>query len=240
MRRTASAWVVAAGLLAARGADARGRECVEVSDVVGEQACTQYGAGWSIERRPPITFRFGFRYADFSTSGATFGEQYGKRERPKGYRSFSYPGSALGVGSVAALGLDGGVGLFVWGQLYTGLEGGVSLGSTATTTFTTRDVTLRDAKGVDVFMLHGGVPVGYRIPLGRASLRGEVLFGATYASISHVASGPVVPRDVSAGAGRWLVEPRLAADVWFTQHISFGHTPASTCWTTAAARAGSR
>lgn len=207
------------------GSNARAKGCTEVSDVVGEQKCSRYGAGWSIERSFPITFRFGLRYAEFSTSGATFKEQFKKKHRPKGYRGYSFSGDTLGVPRLSGIGMDGGVTLFLVGQLYSGGEVGVGFGSFHRRTFTTGKHTLSNHSGVNVTIVHGGVPIGYRIPLGRASLRGEMFMGFVSASVSHDVRAPTIPEApsaASAGAVRWLVEPRVAADIWFTQHVSFG------------------
>ncbi len=224
--RLALAFVLGLGLLSApRGADASGRKCIEVSDIVGEKRCSSFGDTWSVERQWPFTFRFGFRYARISVDDLSFEETFKSSQRPKGYEGYRYSGSALGVGSVAALGLDGGIGFFVWGQLYSGLEGGISLGSSSTSTFETSGVRLSDSSGVDVVLWHAGIPIGYRVPLGRASIRGEFLFGGTSITLMHEVQ-PLVDARKPAGGGvtasRWLIEPRIAADIWFTQHVSFG------------------
>ena len=199
-----------------------GKRCLEVSDVVGEQRCSRYGSTWAIENQLPITFRFGLRYGEVSTGGTTFREQFKRKNRPAGYQGYRFRGEALGVSSLSGLGTDGGLTLFVVGQLYLGLEGARSFGAVQTASFTTGNVALSDARGIDVMLFHGGAPVGYRIPLGRVSLRGEVLFGGIGVTVSQSAKAAGLPRDVSASATRGLIEPRAAADVWLTQHVSFG------------------
>jgi len=208
-------------VLGSATAHARNR-CVEVSDTVGEHVCSSYGDSWSIERKLPVTFRFGLRYAELSTDGLSFKESFKSKDRPKGYVGYSYAGEALGTPTLSGVGGDGGFTFLVVGQLYTGVDGGLALGSTRTATFTTGKHTLSDSSGVDVLFLHGGVPVGYRIPLGRASLRGEVLFGGVLAAVSQRYEAEGRRDTASATAGRWLVEPRVAGDIWFTQHVTFG------------------
>lgn len=224
MKRFATGGAALVLLTLASRAEAGGKKCVERSDVVGEKVCSSYGERWAIERTAPITFRFGLRYGELSTDGRTFSEGFKKNRRPKGYVGYRFPGRALGVSSLSAVGADGGVTFFAIGQLYLGIEGGVLLGSTKTASFTTADGrhALSDASGVDVSMMHAGVPIGYRIPLGRASLRGEVLFGGIYAGVSQSVRSAGVSSDAAAGAGRGLIEPRACADIWFTQHVSFG------------------
>jgi hypothetical protein len=204
---------------------ARAGGCTEVSDVVGEQRCTTYGRLWSIERAPPIAFRFGFRYAEFSTSDAAFKEDFKKNRRPDGYEGYRFNGDALGVPKVATMGIDGGFTWFVKGQAYLGLEGGIGLASIDSPTIVTGQYTLTNKSGLNVVMMYGGLPVGYRIPLGRASIRGEMLVGGVVTSVAHNVHAPNVagaPSSASATAIRGLAEPRVAADIWFTQHISFG------------------
>ena len=204
-----------------RRAEARG--CREVSDVVGEEKCTRYGAAWSIEGQLPFLFRFGMRYGELSTSSTSFSEDNDKQGRPAGYKSFAYSGDALGVKSLSTLGVDGGFSFFLHDQLYMGFEGSLGLGNASTATFTASNgVRLSRDSGVDLIVFHGGIPVGYRIPLGRAALRGEIMTGFAATQIDHRTDAVGLPSTVSASETRILVEPRLAADIWFTQHISFG------------------
>ena len=46
--------------------------------------------------------------------------------------------------------------------------------------------------------------------------------GFAETQIDHRADAAGLPSTMSASETRILVEPRLAADIWFTQHISFG------------------
>lgn len=222
MRRIFASLAIAAGIVIVPSVAGAGNKCVEVSDVVGEQRCTQYGAHWSVERKWPVTFRFGLRHAGISTAGLSFSEQYKSRNRPKGYHGYDFRGEELGTPSLSAFGFDGGATLFLVDQLYVGLDGGLGLGAFHSPSFTAGRHLLRDAGGADVALIHGGSSVGYRIPLGRASIRSEVLFGGVYALVSHstVLDGTTERKD--AGAFRGLIEPRIAADVWFTQHVSVG------------------
>ena len=202
---------------------ARARGCSEVSDIVGEQQCTRYGRTWGIERQFPITSFFGMRYSELSTSNTTFEEQFKKQSRPDGYHAYSYPGEALGVKSLSALGAEGGFGFFLYGQLYMKLECALLFGTASTASFrTSSGVMLSKDDGINVMIFQGGLPIGYRIALGRAALRGEVMVGGASTSVYHHVDAPGLPSTGSASETRLLVEPRLAADIWFSQHISFG------------------
>jgi hypothetical protein len=202
---------------------AHARGCREVSDIVGEQKCTRYGQTWGIERQFPLTSYFGMRYSELSTANATFDEVTKKQSRPDGYHAYSYPGEALGVKSLSGIGIEGGFGLFLYGQLYMKFEGAVTWGTASTASFTASNgVKLSKDTGINVNLLQGGVPIGYRIPLGRAALRGELMLGAATATVDHHVDAQGLPTTGSASSTRFLVEPRLAGEIWFSQHISFG------------------
>lgn len=202
-------------------AEAKG--CTEVSDIVGEQRCTRYGGAWSIEHSFPVNFHFGMRYSQVSTASTTFAEQINKQKRPSGYQAYRYSGESLGVKSLSGIGIDGGISFFLYRQLYMGMEGAYTLGTASTASFTTASgVKLFNDSGLNVSIFHGGLPIGYRIPLGRAALRGEVLTGIISTTVDHRVEAQGLPSTGSASETRLLVEPRLAADIWFTQHISFG------------------
>jgi len=205
------------------GGEAKARSCTERSDVVGEQACSRYGGGWSLEGRLPIVFRFGARYGELTTGGLTFREAFKESNRPNGYRGYRYPGAALGVPRLRAFGTDGGLLLALSPRLYAGLEAGIAVDSATTASFTTGEHALSDARGLDIQLWHLAAPIGYRLPLGRVALRGEIAFGGVLAIVGHDVVGPPgSPPGSSALATRALVEPRLAADVWLTQHLALG------------------
>ena len=202
-------------------AEARG--CREVSDIVSEQRCSQFGVPWSLEGTLPITFNFGMRYSEVSTSDLTFTQDVGKQSRLKGYKPYRYQGDALGLKSLSGLGVEGGFGFYIHGQLYMRLEGALTFGSASTSSLRTESgVNLLKDDGLNVSILHGGAPIGYRIALGRAALRGEVMLGFVSTTVYPRVERLELPSSVSASAVRGLVEPRIAGDIWFTQHISFG------------------
>src|SRR5262249_14334905 len=141
--------------------------CVEVSDIVGAEKCRRYGDTWSVEGRWPLNFSFGARYSEFSPAGLRFQDRYNGNSIP-----YSFDGAALGVSRLAGMGIGGGLTFYVWGQMYTGMDGGLEWGSIESATIKAKYAILSNSSGLDVQLFHGGVPIGYRIPLGRASLRG--------------------------------------------------------------------
>lgn len=220
MKRALPFVLATASILCARSAHAS-RSCVEVSDVVGERKCSRYGYDWSVEGRPAFVFRFGFRYAELSTDGMHFREAFKKGKRPPGYVGYSFDGAALGLPALTTFGPDGGVTFYLFDQLYLGVDVGLGFGSHHIAPFTAGAFELREARGVDTIVVHGGVPLGYRMPLGLASLRPEIFFGGASASVFQNVRGPGSPGEGSASTGRGLIETRIAADLWLTQHLSF-------------------
>jgi hypothetical protein len=218
--------LVAAAITLGVSPAAAGKSCVETGDTVGETKCSRFGDFWAIEKQPPFVLRFGFRYSEFSTNNIGFKESFRARNRPKNYTGYYYRGHSLGVKMLSGYGIDGGLTGFVVGQLYAGIDGAVLFGSARTATFTTHNGshTISDGSGspVDITLVYGGIPIGYRIPLGRASIRGELVTGVASASVSHVSTGNGHTGSTDATGARLLVEPRIAGDIWFTQHMSFG------------------
>jgi len=197
--------------------------CREVSDVTGEQKCFRFGSLWSLERTPPFLFRFGMRYSDIRTEGLDFSAS---KTRGVSYSMpYDFRGRSLGFRTVGGVSADGGLGFFIAGQLYSGIETHISLGHTTTraTSVEARGQTLRLTQddGFNTTLFGGAIPIGYRIPLGRAALRTEMAFGVEMVEISHEVA-PLVGRNWTgtATAYRGVVEPRIAGEIWFTQHIA--------------------
>ena len=201
------------------------RKCVETSDTVGLQHCRRYGTTWTLEGEPPLLFTFGFRYSEVATGNTTFTEDSTKAKKPDGYTAYRYSGDALGLKSLSAMGIEGGIFVFPWGQLYLGVAGSWVFGEARLATFqTSNGAILSGDTGINVSTFAAMAPIGYRIALGRASLRPEVGFGFENITVSHQVSGgpPGTPDSGTASATKAVIEPRLSADIWFTQHISFG------------------
>ena len=173
----------------------------------------------SISRGSPSTRRT-LRAA---TSDTTFTEDLKKQSRPPGYQAYHYQGESLGVKSLSGFGIEGGFGSFLYGQFYMRFEGALTFGTVSTSSFRTESgVKLLKDNGLNVSISHGGVPIGYRVALGRAALRGEVMLGLVNTTVSHRVEAPDLPPSGTASATRGLIEPRLAGDIWFSQYISFG------------------
>lgn len=180
------------------------RPCVDTTDLVGERKCSRYGLGWSNEKQWPLVLRFGLRHTSFSPRGLAFG----------GARSFS--GEDFGADMVRTYGVDTGFTVFLVGQLYLGLEAAFLFGAVETRSLMTT------SGEASISMFQGTLPLGYRIPLGRASLRAEAALGAARISVGHRAVGEEGLRRVSSDAIQGVVEPRLAADFWVSPYVTVG------------------
>src|SRR5689334_23130804 len=77
---------------ASKGAAASRKGCHEVSDVVGYERCTRYGAGWSVEKAPPLALELVVEVSRLDPRGHTMSGNFGKGQSGM----FTYPGDAVG------------------------------------------------------------------------------------------------------------------------------------------------
>lgn len=220
MKLRAGFVAIALWLAVPRLAHARER-CRTTGDAVGESDCTTYGMMWSDERRPKLFFRLDMRGAVFNTSGLTFKESYDEDKKPRDYRAYRFRGDELGT-PLRTIGAGGSVAGYVAGQLYLGVEGGFALGTVETATFEQGGSRFSSASGPNVILLHGGAPIGYRVPLGRLSLRGEVLFGGAVAFVTQRIETNASSSTSQAIGIRGIIEPRAHVEIWLTQHMTLG------------------
>lgn len=210
-------------LVTALPALAQARGCTEVSDVTGEKKCSRFGSQWTLEGTFPILFRFGMRYSAITTEDQRFTAP--KVKNVKHAVAYGFDGQTLGFKSITGVALDGGFGFFLWGQLYAGAETHLSVGHLDTRAAVVRvpgqTLQLTQDDGLNTVVFGGAIPIGYRIPLGRAALRPEVAFGFESIGITHHV---MLPDGRSwtgnANATRGLIEPRIAGEIWFTQHVA--------------------
>ncbi len=195
------------------------RWCREVSDVVGYERCTAYGAGWSVERTYPIRVDFGLHYLALDPRGRTLKGSLGIGEPG----SFRYSGDYV-QGPLAALMFELRPSIFVISGLYVGYELGAGAGHADLPDFTTSDGWRVDASsaGVNLFAINFGGIAGYRIPVGSVSIRLENMLGLRSTSASQTAASAAYPsrREASVTLVTWAVEPRIAVDVWVSPSIT--------------------
>ncbi len=209
MVRAVGAMVTVLAMVAVPGR-AAARGCSEVSDVVGLARCRRFGAYWD-GGLPTLTISVGARALSYTPRhGSRFDGTFGPQKR-----LFQFSGAEMDGGVVPAYGIDFRVTGAVTPYVYLGLEvgGGVSR---ATRSFNSGGTHFDSSEGLNVGELELGAIVGARLPLGRFSLRAEVLAGGAQMTVEQL-----VARDGESGPGKayslaWLLQPRIAGDVWAT------------------------
>jgi hypothetical protein len=206
-----------ATLALAGAAEARGKSCVEVSDVVGYQHCSRYGRAWSLESSFPISAEFSLSRWTLDPRGVTMRGNFGKNQTG----TFEYSGdlalspATLWGGEVRITGAP-----FPWlyiGGALGGAGGQIALPSVHTLGY---DVSATSS-GVNAAGLLGGLLVGLRVPASIFSVRVEALLGGRVMLATQDA------RDVEHGlrtatvsAGRGVIEPHLLFDYWLTPNAT--------------------
>lgn len=151
--------------------------------IVGESLCSRLGDDWSNESRPPFVVWFAAAFAH--TSRNTLFAENGERAA---HRAYTVPAGEFGLGG------------FVLPILYLGAvarAGGIVAGK---------------GGGPGAFYLSITPLVGARLPLGRFSLRTEILAGP--------GAFVVTERGENRRASFGWIEPRAAVDFWVTPHLT--------------------
>ncbi|HEY3817458.1 MAG TPA: hypothetical protein VGL81_09820 [Polyangiaceae bacterium] len=144
---------------------------------------------------------------------------------PAGYQ---FTGDALGDSAVRTYGAELGLDWAFTSFVYAGAAAAWGEGAWSAAPFAAGDMTIDPRATVNAHMWLTGVRAGLRLPLGPLSLRGELLGGAEWISLQQYAS--VGPSSMTANAATvtWLLEPRVAIDLWttpFTALSVFGTMP---------------
>jgi len=189
-----------------------GKTCVEQSDVVGDRVCGRYGLGWSAERTVPLTAAFGF----FSTYVEPRGRSW-SASTEKGAEGVGVSGAAMGMRSMQTFGFDFRFVGNLSQHAYLGLDTALAFAAIGSAVAPTGGWEFRDKKTLDFVHVRESLVLGGRVPLGRLSLRVETLVGFDIASAGV---------EMRKGQGEWqrgsvtsfmfLLEPRVAVDVWMT------------------------
>lgn len=191
--------------------------CVDSSDVVGDRKCTRYGETWSSERTFPVVVGTGLWSGHVVPSNRNWSGTFGKDAPIK----FSLPGQQLGMKSVDDVGFDFRMHGYATKTFYLGVDWALALGRVKTNITPREGFEMRDKGSLNYIHAKLATVLGARLPLGPLSLRLEALIGVQIASVS------LEGRSVTAnGHGDWLkgsfssvaflLEPRVAVDVWTT------------------------
>ncbi len=187
-----------------------GSSCHEVSDIVGYEQCTRFGASWANERRPPFTLAFGVRTFMFSPLGHTFSAKTTKN----GPEVYSFEGDILGTKPLIASGFGWQITGYAWRNVYLGVESSWAFGKNGGYAFQANGYDVEPSGWLDTFAFAGGLLMGARIPLGKLSLRPEMLVGGRVLSLSQQATLAGEAKKATATTAAWALEPRLALDMW--------------------------
>ena len=186
------------------------KSCTEVSDIVGYHKCTQFGGEWANERRPPLTLGIGVHTLFFSPVGQSFSAKATKH----GPEIYSFEGDKLGDRPLVASGLAWQITGFLFPNLYLGVESTWAFGKNGGYSLSANGYQVSPGGYLDTFAFTGGILVGGRLPLGKLSLRPEMLIGGRVIALSQDATKDGETKRASASAGAWALEPRLVLDVW--------------------------
>jgi hypothetical protein len=207
---------IAATSIAIPDARARGKACVETSDIVGYQRCRTYGQGWASEGWPALTASLGYALVETSMAGAHFDAKVG-RSQPTLYSFDGAPTDGTAVGH----GMSFRVGGYVWGPIYLGLQSDFFAGRYGRGPVGVSGYAVTSADGLDLFGGSFGAYGGLRLPLGPLSLRAEGYAGARILNLSQKALGSDgVGHSTNATTLIGVFEPRAVLDVWVSPRLT--------------------
>lgn len=185
------------------------KKCVEVSEVVGEQQCSRYGTGWTREHGWALVLETALVRTEFGLAGRTFDAKTGKN----GPTLYQFDG-ARAADAARSTGLSLRMLAHFGPGLYLGMEQTFGFGHLDARPFRIDGYDVTPVSGLSVMGATFGVPVGVRVPLGKLSLRGEVLGGFTILGLTQEANGARANATWVGGAfeGRGWLDVWLATD----------------------------
>lgn len=193
-----------------------GKNCVEVSDVVGDRVCGRYGNGWSAERTMPLVAAFGFFSSHVEPRGRTWHASIDKKGDASS-EGVGVSGAAMGMRSVQTFGFDFRFVGNLSQHAYLGLDTAMAFAAIDSAVAPTGGFEFRDQKTLDFVHVREALVLGGRVPLGRLSLRVESLVGFDVVSASlEMRKGQGDWRRGSVTSFTFLLEPRVAVDVWMS------------------------
>lgn len=188
------------------------KQCVEVSEVVGERRCGRFGMMWSREHAIPFFAGIGM----FSGLVQPYGRPFtgtvidGNKRTPIDAGQFVR-------GPIQSHGINFRLGGYFARYGYLGIDWAFALGHARAEPHDTAGYRVAPTPGINFFQGRVGTLFGVRAPLGKVSLRLEVLTGLGLMFLSNrTLDANGVARDGATGGFAFVVEPRVAADFWVT------------------------
>lgn len=185
--------------------------CVEQSDVVGDRLCSRYGDRWSSERTFPLVLGIGMWSGHVVPANRNWSGTIGKNNPER----LKVAGDGLGIRSIDDVGFDLRFHGFINKHFYTGIDWAMSFGNVHPRIAPQQDFVFEEKRSLNWVHARIAGVVGGRLPLGPFSARLEALVGLQVASVSVLASkNGGDPLNGSFTSVAFLLEPRLAVDVW--------------------------
>jgi len=131
---------------------------------------------------------------------------------------YDFTGDQLGSSPLRAYGAEIGADYGLTPLVYVGAAAAWGEGSWSAQPFDAGSTTVSPRATVNSHMWLTGLRAGVRLPLGPVSLRAEVLGGAQWIDLQQFATSGGMQMTADASTVAWLVEPRVAADLWVTPY----------------------
>jgi hypothetical protein len=142
--------------------------------------------------------------------------------------AYQFTGDSLGDSAVRAYGAEIGLDWAFSSFFYAGAAAAWGEGAWSAPPFAAGDLTIDPRATVNAHLWLTGVRAGVRLPLGPLSVRGEMLGGAEWIALQQYASVGQAQMTANASTVTWLLEPRVAVDLWTTPYTAvsvFGTMP---------------
>jgi hypothetical protein len=131
---------------------------------------------------------------------------------------YAFTGDALGDSPVRAYGGELGADWAFSSYVYAGAAAAWGEGAWSASPFPAGSLTIEPRATVNAHLWQTGLRAGVRLPLGPVSMRGELLGGAEWISLQQYATVGQASMTANASTVTWLLEPRVAVDLWTTPY----------------------
>jgi hypothetical protein len=166
--------------------------------------------------RLPLVLSVGLRTLTYSPSARDRFDG-GVQSSSSGYE---FMGDALGNSPLRAYGPEIGIDWAFSPFAYIGADASWGTGSWWSQPFAAGQTMVGPRGTVNEQMWLSGLRAGVRLPLGPVSLRTELLGGAEWVSLEQYATAAGGQALANAQSVFWLVEPRVAADLWVSPFVA--------------------
>lgn len=167
--------------------------------------------------RPPLVLSVGLRSLSYAPNARDRFDG-GVQTSPMGY---TFQGDALGGSTLRAWGGELGLDWAFTPFTYVGVAGAWGVGEWSSQPFQAGSLMVEPRATVNARLWLTGLRAGVRLPLGPVSFRAEMLGGAEWISLQQLATVAATSMTADASSAMWLLEPRVAVDLWTTPYTAF-------------------